>query len=79
MCGFYKCKIGKTIKFYICIGNAVVRDYIPFLGIKPLIWQKQHNYNGSYSSEESKNGHKYTQKIIAPQYNFVNIFAAIAT
>ena len=79
MCGFYKCKIGKAIKFYICRGNAVVRDHIPFLGIKPLIWQKQHNYNGSYGSEESKNGHKYTQKIIAPRYNFVNIFTAIAT
>ena len=56
-----------------------MRDHIPFLGIKTLIWQKQHNYNGSYSSEESKNGHKYTQKIIAPRYNFVNVFTAIAT
>ena len=56
-----------------------MRDYIPFLGIKPLIWQKQHNYNGSYSSEESKNGHKYKQKIMEPRSNFVNIFTAIAT
>lgn len=56
-----------------------MRDHIPFLGIKPLIRQKQHNYNGSYGSKESKNGHKYTQKIIAPRFNFVNIFTAIAT